>query len=481
MAGLERPRTNSITGLLLTGFIIASLPLALALALAVFYVDRLARQSQVTVVQAVEGTQGGRRLLNQITAMERNVRQYLVVQDPQLLAVYQDTHAAWQETLLRLEELSLSVEQQTRLQYLIQREAELYSLFRFGTVSTLRHAEAVAGFTEVRDVAREFLAQSLGDVDEAVEQLQTLAIDAATKLTWIVVATIPTVAALAGLFAMLIVRPLRRMAGAIQRLGNEDFTTAVRVGGPRDLQELGNRLDWLRHRLAELEDQKARFLRHISHELKTPLTSLREGAELLNEQTIGPLNSDQQAIAVILRANSQRLQRLIEDLLDFNQILSRTFKLNPKPVEFAPLITQVIESQQLVWKARSLHLNVELAPVKLSADRQKLATVVDNLLSNAIKFSPPGGTISIRLVLAHAQAQLTVTDSGPGFDVIAGDHVFEPFYQGQTMASGHIKGSGLGLAIAREYTLAHGGRLEILNHGTPGGCIRLRLPLENGR
>ncbi|MEE4379164.1 MAG: HAMP domain-containing sensor histidine kinase [Candidatus Competibacteraceae bacterium] len=472
-----RPHSNSITALLLTGFIIASLPLALALALAVFYVDRLARQSQVTVVQAVEGTQGGRRLLNQITAMERNVRQYMVVQDPQLLTVYRDTRVAWQETLLRLEDLSLSVEQQARLQYLNQHEAELYSLFRFGTVNTLRHAEAVAGFTEVRDVAREFLAQSFGDVDKAVEQLQNLAIDAATKLTWIVVATIPTVAALAGLFAMLIVRPLRRMTVAIQRLGNEDFTTTVRVGGPRDLQELGNRLDWLRHRLAELENQKARFLRHISHELKTPLANLREGAELLGEQVIGPLNSEQREVALILTANSRRLQRLIEDLLDFNQILSRTFRLNPQPVDLAHLIAQVIESQQLAWQARSLHLKVELVPVTLTADREKLATVVDNLLSNAIKFSPSDCSISICLTVTQATAHLTVTDSGPGFDAAAGDQVFQPFYQGRTIAGGHVKGSGLGLAIAREYVLAHGGCLDIIDPGTPGGCIRLSLPL----
>ncbi|MEZ5582257.1 MAG: hypothetical protein R3F37_05265 [Candidatus Competibacteraceae bacterium] len=105
------------------------------------------------------------------------------------------------------------------MQRLVHQEAELFSLFRFGTVNTLQHAEAVDGFAEVREVAREFLAQSLSDVDKAVEQLQTLAVGAASKLSWIVVATIPAVAGLAGIFATLIVRPLRRMAVAIQRLG----------------------------------------------------------------------------------------------------------------------------------------------------------------------------------------------------------------------------------------------------------------------
>jgi two-component system sensor histidine kinase GlrK len=283
------------------------------------------------------------------------------------------------------------------------------------------------------------------------------------------------------LFTLLIVRPLRRMAAVIQRLGNEDFTTAVRVGGPRDLKELGNHLDWLRHRLAELENQKARFLHHISHELKTPLTSLREGTELLGDHVLGPLNPEQQEVAVILRANSQRLQRLIEDLLDFNQILSRTLRLYPQPLELAALVAQVIETQQLNWKARALILKVQLAPVKLTADREKLAILVDNLLSNAIKFSPLGGTIRIRLVVTQTTAQLTVKDSGSGFDPNDTDQIFEPFYQGRATAGSHVKGSGLGLAIAREYALAHNGCLDIVDPGMPGGCIRLSLPLEDQR
>jgi two-component system sensor histidine kinase GlrK len=474
MTRLLRP--HSILSLILTGFILALLPLAAALALAVLYVDRLARQSQVAVVQAVEGTQGGRQLLNQITAMERNVRQYLVLQDPKLLQVYRDTHTTWRKTVERLDQLTLEAEQHDILQRLAAGEDSLFQIYGVGAVTPERHSRAVGGFAEVRDLARDFLTHSLNQVDRAVEQLQTMAADTTRTLSLLVAAAVPTVAALAGLFATLIVKPLRRIAAAIQRLGNEDFATPVQVWGPRDLEELGARLDWLRRRLAESEDQKNRFLRHISHELKTPLTSLREGAELLGDEVLGSLNQEQREVAAIVQANSVRLQRLIEDLLNFNQILSRTLTLRPEPVDLALLVRQVIESQRLAWKARNLSVRAQLAPVRLLGDRQKLATVFDNLLSNAVKFSNPGGTIVVRLDKTVQATQLTVHDSGPGFDPADQDRVFEAFYQGRPTAGGHVRGSGLGLAIASEYALAHGGRLEIVDPQSPGGRIRLVLP-----
>ena len=118
-------------------------------------------------------------------------------------------------------------------------------------------------------------------------------------------------------FTILIARPIRQIDAAIRRLGQADFSVPVQVGGPEDLQQLGERLDWMRQRLADLEQQKNRFLRQMSHELKTPLTALREGAELLSEEVVGKLTPEQREIAEILRHNSIELQKLIEDLLSY--------------------------------------------------------------------------------------------------------------------------------------------------------------------
>src|SRR5207249_4113913 len=109
-------------------------------------------------------------------------------------------------------------------------------------------------------------------------------------------------------------RPIAEIDAAIRQLGGADFSRPIAVRGPEDLRYLGRRLDWLRRRLDEFETQKNRFLRHVSHELKTPLTALREGAELLHDQVAGPLAPPQRQVVAIMRDNSVKLQGLIEEL-----------------------------------------------------------------------------------------------------------------------------------------------------------------------
>ena len=118
---------------------------------------------------------------------------------------------------------------------------------------------------------------------------------------------------------MLIARPIRQLDQAIRQMGTADFTHAIEVNGPQDLRYLGQRLEWLRARLHELEEQQNRFLRHVSHELKTPLTAVREGAELLRDGVGGKLSPEQREIVRIVRENTLSLQKLIEDLLTYHQ------------------------------------------------------------------------------------------------------------------------------------------------------------------
>lgn len=471
-------RPDSILGLILTGYMLALLPLVLALGLAVIQVKRLAEQSQITVFQVVEAAQGGRLLSSQLTAMERSARQYLVLRDEELLDVYREAHRAFSRTLERLNALTLDKKRRQILNRLGTLERELFQIFAFPREKPVVIEVRVADFGQMLELVQKFLTQSADWVDREVRDLQRLAEAATLRLSWLIFAVIPAVIVLTGIFTVLIVRPLQHMVRAIHRLGREDFTRPIVVRGPRDLEAVGKRLDWLRSRLAELNEQKIRFLRHVSHELKTPLTALREGAELLSDQVIGPLNREQQEVAAILRGNSLQLQRLIEDLLNFNQALSRNVKLHLETIRLDQVVKEIIGTQRLAWKARKLCVIPNLAALCLPGDREKLATIVDNLLSNAIKFSPPGGTIEVELKALDSMAQLEVRDAGPGFDPRDQVRVFEAFYQGHTVADGHVKGSGLGLAIAKEYALAHQGRLEIVKLDRGGGCVRLSLPLQ---
>lgn len=137
---------------------------------------------------------------------------------------------------------------------------------------------------------------------------------------WQAIILIPVALLVMLLITFLIAKPIRRMDAAINRLGEGEYTEPISIDGPGDLRSLGERLDWLRTQLELLEQQKQRFLRHVSHELKTPLTAIREASELLRDGVGGTLSEQQQEIIGILRESSLRLQKMIENLLSYTAI-----------------------------------------------------------------------------------------------------------------------------------------------------------------
>jgi two-component system sensor histidine kinase GlrK len=230
--------------------------------------------------------------------------------------------------------------------------------------------------------------------------------------------------------------------------------------------------------LTELEDQKNRFLREVSHELKTPLTAIREGAELLNEGIAGQLSAQQREITSILHDNSVRLQRMIEDLLNYS---SARFQTSPEmgTVALHEVLQQVLSDHALPISTRQIRPITSINKISLSGDKGKLATLCDNLVSNAVKFAPQGGTIRVVLHTEDNQAILEVMDNGPGISAEDQLHLFEPFFQGNAPQDSHVKGSGLGLSIALDCAMAHGGTIEIVDNPVwQGAHFRVTLPME---
>ena len=172
------------------------------------------------------------------------------------------------------------------------------------------------GYAQLVERAQGMLTATNQLTQKAIERLQETADQGREKWIYLTLATAAIALALAIFFAVLIARPIRQLDQAIRRMGTADFTHAIEVNGPQDLRYVGQRLEWLRGRLRELEEQQNRFLRHVSHELKTPLTAVREGAELLRDNVGGRLAPEQQEIVRIVRENTLSLQRLIEDLLE---------------------------------------------------------------------------------------------------------------------------------------------------------------------
>ncbi len=248
------------------------------------------------------------------------------------------------------------------------------------------------------------------------------------------------------------------------------------VRGPQDLELLGERLDWMRLRLLALEEQKTLFLQNISHELKTPLTSIREGADLLAEGVLGELNDRQRNVAKILLSNSIELQKRIEDLLNYSAIQTGKSSLTWQKLGLGRILDTVLHDHSLALMNKSIEIDLSCPDISFEGDEQKIRIVVDNLLSNAIKYSPKGGRISISARSEGGKVSIEVSDSGPGIDPGDASRIFDPFYQGRVRPEGHVKGTGLGLSIAREYVREHGGNLELLDHPGSGSQFRITLP-----
>lgn len=472
---LYHPR--STLTLILYGFGVVSLPLFFALAYAGVYVDRLSEQAQTAVYNAAQAIQGSLSLAETLTAMERTARQYLLLGDKSLFKVYKNTHSEFQAIVDRLGDLTAEAPHRGLIRDIGDREAGLFQrLSDENARQKLTQQEVADTFIALHKLADRISKGSNRQIDHEVHVMQQTATMAQRVLFWLAIALIPLTLISTAIFTVLISRPVRQVDNAIRQLGDGRFGSPIEVSGPEDLHALGERLEWLRRRLIELEGEKTRFLRHVSHELKTPLTTIRESTALLGDEIVGTLSDEQREITQILRESGRRLQTLIEDLLDFSRMQAHRPALNLAPVDMNVLVESVLQNHKLAVKAKSLQVTTKLAECQLIGDRGKLRTIVDNLLSNAIKFSPVHGVLTIRTLQIENTAVLDVTDQGPGVAVAERDRIFEAFFQGEIQPEGYVKGSGLGLSIAREYVLAHDGRIDVLDPQGPGARLRVMLP-----
>lgn len=469
---------KSILRLILTGFSLVALPLIVALVVATISVDRLVTHGQQALLQSVFATQGSQTLMEAIKAMERNARQYQVLGDDVLFGVYKENHTRFVDTAKGLESLELAPGQRNLLEELRIAEDELHTVLLTYPHDAPETNDALPSFIELSRMAQQILLENQDLITHGVEQMQNESEKVKRTLVIQAVALVPSVLILTSIFAFLISRPIRQIDNAIRRLGDGKFSESAEITGPRDLQQLGERLDWLRSRLLEVEQDKKKFLQHISHELKTPLTAIREGAELMREQVAGELNEQQREIVDILHDNSLQLQKLIEDLLNFSIMRSRSAGLVRKQVDLGVVIEEVLADHRMAMIARQVVPKLRLHPVRLMGDREKLRVMVDNLVSNAIKYSPDGGELQISLIADRKYAIIKVTDAGPGIPDAEQELVFEAFYQGAPADKGAVRGTGLGLSIAREYAQAHGGNITVLKSESKGASLRVILPLE---
>jgi two-component system, NtrC family, sensor histidine kinase GlrK len=472
---LGRPRT--LLGLILCGLALVALPLLVAIGHAALKLGQLNAESEAVVADSSTATREIQRLQSLLADMERNARQFLVLQEADLLGLYDGDQAALEQSLSALAELPGPPELAARLDQLRHVSRHVQYTLRAGPGDTTVE-QVVVDFRLMNAASREVSQAMRTLINENLAALQEHTRAAQQTLAWQAAALVPGIAVLLWLFVVLVGKPMRLVDRAIRELGQGHFSQPIEVTGPRDIETLGRQLEWLRHRLKESTDEKNKFLRHMSHELKTPLANIREGTELLLDGSVGPLGHQQHEVASILRDNGIKLQKLIENLLNFSAWQTQTASLEISEVELKPLVFGVLSQHRLAIATKKIRLQINASALRIRADEGKLRLVLDNLLSNAVKFTPEGGTIAITARMLGQELLLDVIDSGPGVAPEDGDRIFEAFYQGRRLQGGAVGGTGIGLSVVSECVLAHGGTVVLIDDDRPGAHFQVRLPLR---
>lgn len=462
---------RSLARLVVLGNVLVALPLMAAIGYAAVTVQALSDRSKAVTGQAALAGRLGWELPEDLIHMERSLRQYEVLRDSSLLDDYAAARREWRHIGGDFAAIPLMAPLATRVMEILAIEEAAYRQLgpQGEGLGQLRQT-----VVEVIELSRALLTEANRLVAAEQETFHAQAESLRQRLLAALGAALVTAAALLWAGRRLVGQLFSRFERAVLALGEGRLERKIRLKGPEDMQRIGQRLEWLRGRLAALEEQRTLLLRHVSHELKTPLAALREGASLLSEGAAGTLTPPQARIAGIMQNNTLRLQTLIDSLLQLQRAAYAGDRFEPRPVRLDELIQQALASHQLAARDKRLHLVGTLAPLAVEGGREELMAVVDNLIANAIKYSANDGTVRVSLTHGDAAAIFEVADEGPGIAVADRQRIFEPFFRGA--ATREVAGVGLGLAIANEYAVAHRGRIELLDSPV-GAHFRVTLPL----
>jgi len=296
------------------------------------------------------------------------------------------------------------------------------------------------------------------------------------RLLWIAVFGLALIAVLGLLGAWIlsrsVVRPVRRLAEASHRIADAGGAAEpVKPAGPRELRELADSFNDMNAKLTKAQETEQAFLLSVSHELKTPLTSIRGYAEGIGDGTVKP-----DAGAAVIGAESGRLERLVGDLLDSGRMRKSAFSVRRETIDLAALAQDVAGRYEGTAREAGLTLllNTE-AGGSAVADNDRLIQVISNLVENAIRCTPAPGTVTIEI----APGMVTISDTGRGLTSDDLPRAFERFYLYSRYGTDRPVGTGLGLAIVKELTEAMGGVVSVSSAVGVGTAFTVALPRDD--
>ena len=331
-----------------------------------------------------------------------------------------------------------------------------------------------AGVVHLSDVIGVLLLVSpVRDMMENVYQLQdqmvlilVLVAGAALLCSWI--------------FSRVITSPIAGLNRGIQRMARGDFSVRVRARGSGEMKQLALAFNSMSEKVETLDQARNQFISNASHELKTPLATMK----ILIESLIYQPDMDKALrteFMTDINKEIDRLSAIVSDLLDLAQIDSQNIKLTRENLSIAALVKENAHRLQPIAEKKEQKIALNLSdPGELYADKSKLNQVIYNLMENAVKYTQAGGEIRVDLMRQGREALLVVTDNGPGIPKADQPHIFDRFYRVDKARSREKGGTGLGLSIVRQLVLLHGGSIRVESEEGKGSSFIVELPLHQG-
>jgi len=287
---------------------------------------------------------------------------------------------------------------------------------------------------------------------------------------------------LALLIARSVARPLQGMAEASEAIAHGDYEQQLPLSGPDEVQRLAASFNDMTLQVAASQQAQRDLVANVSHDLRTPLTSIRGWSQALLDGTAASGERQQQA-ATVIHGEAERMERMVKQLLDLARMESGQLELARQPVDLGQLLVEVKESFTPRAQEKGVGLLLALQPApEIVGDRDRLTQVFANLLDNALSHTPAGGQVRLALyLLSDGQVEIIVQDNGRGIPQDELSRIFERFYQVDKSRAGSAesRGSGLGLAIVRELVEAHGGQITARSAPGQDTVFAVRLPANS--